>query len=467
MSSKILLGLFAVVGMVFLFNPVFAQESTHHQLPTVYQIPDAGFDKYAYTWGEQGTLFLTSSLDNKDPQRIEVITANNSTFNYEISVYPDSIRQENFILTETGPDTGLFEWDFVISDPEARTTYDVNSNYIIVSDSTTDIHFQFEVDSISGYVATAKITYPNDNTLPSDEQIQNMFDMYPRISSMHSIQFRNGTMISPYDGQGILTVQYPSQNKSPTTADQLKVAFSAYDAHRIFEVLDETGPDTGVFEGPLSFSSYQSFSKIYLIDNDKNARSLTVYYLVSDTTSTKYSNHVMIHHGLEYPDDKTGRVHQDSVLHMNSDKKAYLDDQSIKVTGLAEPEEIVHVSVFSNHGSFVLFEKVQTDKEGKFETEFALLNPYSSGAYTVEAVSITNDRKVENQIVITSMDDLKSRSISIPPLQQSKMGLDADQIVCKQVWKSVLKPNGDSPACVKLPTYAKLLERGWEPVRKN
>lgn len=464
MNSKFL---FVFTSLIFLFNPVFAQESTNPSLPTVYQIPNAGFDKYAYVWGEQGKIFLASSLDNKDPQKIEVITANNSTFNYEISVYPDSSRQENFILTETGSDTGLFEWDFVISEPEAKTTYDVNSNYIIVSDSTEFINFEVDVDSINGYVATARITYPNDNTLPSDEQIQNMLAVEPRISSMHSIQFRNGTMTSPYDGQGILTVQYPSQNKSPTTADQLKVVFSAYDAHRIFEILNETGPDTGVFEGPLSFSSYKSFSKIYLTEDDRNARSLTVYYLVSDTTSPKYSNHVMIHHGLEYPDDKTGRVHQDSVLHVNSDKKAYLDGQSIKVTGLAEPKETVHVSVFSNHGSFVLFEKVHADKEGRFETEFALSNPYSSGIYTIEAVNIINDRQVENQIVITSMDDLKSRSISIPPLQQSKMGIDADQIVCKQVWKSVLKPNGDSPACVKLPTYTKLLERGWEPVTKN
>lgn len=53
-SMKLLFGLFAVVGMVFLFNPVFAQESTNPQLPTVYQIPNVNFDKYAYTWGEQG-----------------------------------------------------------------------------------------------------------------------------------------------------------------------------------------------------------------------------------------------------------------------------------------------------------------------------------------------------------------------------------------------------------------------------
>ncbi|MCV0409631.1 hypothetical protein [Nitrosopumilus sp.] len=460
MNSKLLLGLIVFASLIFVFNPVFAQ-NTHPQLPTVYQVPNAGFDKYAYTWGEQGKIFLASSLDNKDPQRIEVITSNNSTFSYEISVYPDSTRQENFILTETGPDTGLFEWDFVVSDPEAKPTYDVNSNYIIVSDSTTDIHFQFDVDSINGYVATAKITYPNDNTLPSDEQIQNMFDMYPRISSVHSIQFRNGTMISPYDGQGILTVQYPSQNKSPTTVDQLKVTFSAYDAHRIFEVLDETGPDTGVFEGSLSFSSYKSFSKIYLIKNENNVRSITAYYLVSDTESPTYSNNILLHHGLEYPDNTSGRIHNDLRLSVHSDKKAYLDDQSIKVTGYAEPDEIINVSLLSTRGSHVLFEQVHADNNGMFDTEFTLTDPSSSGKYDINAVSIKNDKQTTTQITITSIDDLKTRSIDVPPLQQSQMGLQPDEIVCKQVWKKLIKPGGESPACVTLPTYEKLLERGW------
>lgn len=461
MSLKLLfiLIVFASLIAVSYSNNAFADSFNN-----VYQIPNVDFDKYAYTWGEQGKLLMMSPLDNKDPQRIEVITANNSAFDYEISVYPDSTRQKNFILTETGPDTGLFEWNFIISEPEAKTAYDVNSDYIIVSNSTEHINFEVDVDSNNGYVATARITYPNDNTLPSNKQIQNMLDMYPRISSMYSIQFRNGTMTSPYDGQGILTVQYPSQNKSPTTIDQLKVAFSAYDAHRIFEILNETGINTGVFEGPLSFSSYKSFSKTYLTKSDTDARSVTVYYLVSDTFSPTYSSHILIHHGLEYHNVKPGRVHQDSILYVNSDKKAYLNDQSIKVSGLAEPNETIHISVLSNRGSLVLFEKLQADKDGKFETEFAWSKPPSTGTYTVEAISIANDRQVETQITITSMDDLESHSIEISPLQQSKMGLDADQIVCKRVWKPILKPDGEIPFCVKLPTYTKLLERGWTSV---
>ena len=446
--------LFAILGLgFFTFSNSLADSSSN-----VYQIPNITFDKYSYTWGEQGKLFMESSLDNKDPQRVEVITVDNSTFNLQMSTYPTSNVFQNFVLTETGPDTGLFEWEFVISEPQTKTAYGANSNYVVVNKDTERIIFELDADPNTGYAIDAQITFPGDNTLPSDEQRQIIQEMYP------SIQFRNGTLTSPYDGQGTITVQYPSQNKSPTTIDQLKAVFSIYGAHRVFEILEETGPDTGVFEGQLSFSSYESFSKIYLTEDDRNARSIGVYYLVSDDISPKYSNDIIINHGLEYSDDIPHKIHQDSILNVNSEKKAYLDDQPIKVTGVAEPEEIVHVSVVPNHGSFTLFEKVHADKDGKFETELEWSDPPSFGKYIIEAVSITNDKKAEDQITIVNMDALKSRSILIPPLQQSKMGLDADQIICKQVWKSILKPNVEIPACVKLPTYQKLLERGWIPV---
>ncbi|WP_179372591.1 hypothetical protein [Nitrosopumilus ureiphilus] len=91
----------------FLILPLLKKIHTYNYL--VYQIPNPGFDKSAYVWGESGKLFMMSPLDNKDPQKIEVITANNYTFQSEIQIYPDSAIQKNFILTETGPDTGLFE----------------------------------------------------------------------------------------------------------------------------------------------------------------------------------------------------------------------------------------------------------------------------------------------------------------------------------------------------------------------
>ncbi|MCA9820420.1 MAG: hypothetical protein KC440_06670 [Nitrosarchaeum sp.] len=421
---------------------------------TTYQVPNFNFDKYSYTWGEKGKMLMISPLDNKYPAVIDTITAVNSTFASKISTYPDSEEFENFVFTETGPDTGIFVWEFVISEPQTKTAYATNANYIMVSKSTERIAFQYDTDPNTGYSTTAKITYPDDNTLPSDDKRTRIPSIYPNV------QLRNAEMTSPYDGQGILAVQYPSQNISPNTIDQLKVALQAYDADTVFEILHETGKDTGIFEGVLPFSSYPSFSKVYLIKDDSNARPVSVQYLVSDKFSVAPLNSILLHHNLEYQDHVI-MTHNDSKLSIHSDKKAYLDDQQIHVSGIAEPDELIRVSILSNRGSNVLFNETYTDASGKFETDFTWSESPTSGTYTVYAVDVKNDNQSTEHLVITNLGALQSRSIDVPPKQQYEMGLDASQIVCKQVWKSVLKPDGAAPACVKLPTYVKLLERGW------
>ena len=87
-----------------------------------------------------------------------------------------------------------------------------------------------------------------------------------------------------------------------------------------------------------------------------------------------------------------------------------------------------------------------------------------SGPYTVSVTSIKHDQQTTKQIVVTSLEDLQSRSIHVPPSQQSQMGLTSDEIVCKRVWKKLIKPGGDFPSCFTLPTYEILLERGWAKV---
>ncbi len=456
MNFKFLLGVSVFASLIVVSYNVdaFADSSNN-----VYQIPDVSFDKYSYTWGEQGKLFMVSALDNKDPQKIEVITANNSTFESTLYVQPNLSKSQNFILTETGLDTGVFEWTFIISEPGTEESYDVDSNYIAITDSVESIIFQFDVGLNAGYSTSAKITHPNDNTLPSDEQRQRIHSMYPNI------QFRIAEMTSPYDGYGIVSVQYPNQNKSPAVVDQLKVVFSIRGVNSIFEVLNETGPDTGIFNGPLSISSYPSFSKIQLTKDDGESRRIAVQYLVSDSLSSSFSNSITLHHELEYQDNDMDRIQNNSNLSVHSDKKAYLSDQPIRVYGSSEPDEIIHVTLSSSKNSEVLFDKVHADVNGRFEIEFTWPNAApSSGMYKLTAVSIKNNVQDKNQIMITSIEDLQSYGVTIPPRQQSEMGLDADQIVCKRVWKLVLKPGGDVPACVKLPTYHKLLERGWGPV---
>ena len=444
--------LLVIGGFVILQNSAYVYASD-----SLYQIPYANFDKHEYKWGEQGKLYLESSLANKVPQKIEVITPNTLDFGPKLYLLPNSIDLKNFVLTETGPDTGLFVWSFTVSDPNSNEEYDTKSSYIPVTTSTESITFEFDMDSNTSYSISARITSPENTTIPEVHR-QRIKSMYP------SIQFRNLEMTSPYDGNGMITVQHPSQNMSPSFADQLKVVFRAFNSDNIFDVLNETGTDTGVFEGKLSFSSYPSFSKLYLNQGDTNSSSISVNYLVSDTLSSTNSNSIILHHELEYNNTKN-KIHNNSNLYVSAEKKAYLGTQSIMVYGFADPDEVIDVSISSTKSDYFLFNIAPADSNGQFETEFTWSEPLShSVEYTIQAISKKNDNQATYNITIVSMEDLKSRSILIPPKQQFEMGLEPNQIVCKQVWKLILKPGGDVPACVKLPTYAKLLERGWNAI---
>lgn len=97
-----------------------------------------------------------------------------------------------------------------------------------------------------------------------------------------------------------------------------------------------------------------------------------------------------------------------------------------------------------------------------YETKLEWVNSLiHSGQYTVSVTSIKHDQQTTKQIIVTSLEDLQSRSINVPPRQQSQMGLTSDEIVCKQVWRKLIKPSGDFASCFTLPTYEILLEKGW------
>lgn len=50
------------------------------------------------------------------------------------------------------------------------------------------------------------------------------------------------------------------------------------------------------------------------------------------------------------------------------------------------------------------------------------------------------------------------------PLKQIKSGLHSFEVKCKDHLELIFKYSDSSPACVTLPTYEKLLERGWTKV---
>lgn len=430
------------------------------QFPAVYQIPEASFDKQVYLWGEQVNVQVVSPLDNIDSNKVDIITSDAAIFKFHIHTNPPFDTLENFILTETGSDTGVFRGTFTIIEPGSS---DLGKQYLEVRKSTNSLSVSFEIPPDTTTAASAQFTYAEDPEPPGKTLTDKRFQKSQNIN----IQFRWTEQTSLFDGYGTVTLQYPSQNISSTAIDTVDANFISYgDSNEVFAVLTETGFNTGIFEGILPLSTLDSFSKLTLAKSDNGLRSIRAEYLVSDSLSSITSNNILLYNSLEYPVQQQDRMYNDSNLVLQTDKKAYLTSQSINVSGISDPNEIIHAVVSSDKGSTVQFNKVQADNNGSYETELEWIDGslIPSGQYTVSVTSIKNDEQTTKQITVTSIEDLQSRSITVPPRQQSQMGLQLDEVVCKQVWQKLIKPGGEFPACVTLPTYEKLLERGWTRV---
>ena len=55
----------------------------------------------------------------------------------------------------------------------------------------------------------------------------------------------------------------------------------------------------------------------------------------------------------------------------------------------------------------------------------------------------------------------------LPPLKQMKLGVNVEEIVCKEGLELIFKPSNDFPACVKPTTVEKLVERGWRIIESQ
>jgi len=76
---------------------------------------------------------------------------------------------------------------------------------------------------------------------------------------------------------------------------------------------------------------------------------------------------------------------------------------------------------------------------------------------------------IANEDISTDSEDSNqsSSSIIISPLKQMKQGTLPDEILCKEGYEIILKPNKDSAACVKPSSLGKLSQLGWINVTQS
>ncbi|WP_179366212.1 hypothetical protein [Nitrosarchaeum sp. AC2] len=430
------------------------------ELPSVYQIPYAVLDKQVYTWGDSVNIHVVSPLDNKDSSVVETLQPNKMLFPFAIHTDSQFSTLNDYSLVETGPDTGIFEGQVMIVKHGVNKTGGTgpHDGILEANSSTKNISVSFEIDSNTITSYHGQFTHDDDPDPPQHLLVNRTYSVYP------AIQFHWTESTSPYDANGIVTVNYPSQNKSPVVIETIDVHFYSYDDDGVYAVLTETDPDSGLFEGMLSVTTRDSFTKLTLSESETTYRSVGVKYLVNDELSQHMeSKSLPLVNLLKRQSHVQNNTSFDS-LELNTDKQSYLPSQPILVFGKSSPDDIIHVIVESKTSSMKKFKQVQANENGSFDVEIIWADHASSGSYDVHVVSTSNDQQKTKHIMIVSLEDLESRSFLVPPKQQFEMGIPYDQLVCKQVWKPILKPGGEYPACVELPTYHKLLERGWMTV---
>ncbi|MBI5697517.1 MAG: hypothetical protein HZC29_03270 [Thaumarchaeota archaeon] len=455
MNVTILSIMSLVIGGLVL-QPIFAES----ELPPVYQDSQFILDKYRYTYGDTITVTVISPLNNTDP------TVPDTIMTTYLDVDGSSPRHEtdlrNRSLIESGPDTGIFIGKFQIVNVGDKPSENLDSvdGYLEVSPNSDYVTVMFKNllgDSTSGL--SAEFTHPTDTT-PPDGFTNRTVSAYPNA------QFRWKESISPYEGTGIIRVVYPEQNISDKVDSLVVRLIQDYDYGRIYATLTETDKDTGIFETEIPVTTRYSPTKLTL--KPSQWQGVSVAYYVDDRLDRNGNDGFTLYNSLASPySERLGVVENPITIHTDNDW--HFSQQQIVINGQAEPNEDLNIVVFSKKANGQeKFRHVKTTSSGSFDTAIEWNEPrFFSGQHIIQVIGSKHDIISEKEITIISMDELRSRSITVSPKQQTAMGLLPNDIVCHQVWKTVLKPDGKTPVCLEPPTAFKLEKRGWTILHKT
>lgn len=186
---------------------------------------------------------------------------------------------------------------------------------------------------------------------------------------------------------------------------------------------------------------------------------ITFAYYINDRIETEIYNGLILFNSLASSDSKPNDTANPITIQIDNDW--YLSNQQITITGMAEPNEDLNIAVFPKSNGHEKFRYTKTDSAGSFSTNINWDEQRFTGSHTIEIVGSKHDEISSKDIMVVSLEQLRSRSIDVSPKRQLEMGVPPSDIVCHQVWKLVLKPDGKTPTCLEPPTALKLEKRGW------
>ena len=229
------------------------------------------FDKDAYTWTDKVKITIIAHDHNKSSNIVDVL--GESEIAITVSTKNHSIA--DFLIHETGPDTGVFSRTVTLSgfphDADGNpNTGDENGNDVSGSDHVKDgAAIGDYLISDDDDIITVKLSVLRDGI-----EYASMESFVPITWNMGEIKWEKAS----YDDNGVANVQLvdPDMNWNPDESDNFIIdAWSDSDPAGINLMMTETGISTGIFEGTVFLDTRESSGhRLHVIEGD----TITVEY---------------------------------------------------------------------------------------------------------------------------------------------------------------------------------------------
>ncbi|MGH1521765.1 MAG: serpin family protein [Nitrosopumilus sp.] len=229
------------------------------------------FDKDVYTWTDKVKITIIAHDHNKSSNMVDVLGESDTT----ISISTKNHTITDFLIHETGPDTGVFSRTITLSgfphDADGNpNTGDENGNDVLGLDHVKDgVAIGDYLISDDDDTITVKLS-----TLRNGIENASMESSVSVTWNMGQIKWEKAS----YDDNGVANVRLidPDMNWSPDSADNFRIdAWSDSDLAGIDITMTETGDSTGIFEGTVFFDTRESSGhRLHVVEGD----TITVEY---------------------------------------------------------------------------------------------------------------------------------------------------------------------------------------------
>jgi len=95
--------------------------------------------------------------------------------------------------------------------------------------------------------------------------------------------------------------------------------------------------------------------------------------------------------------------------------------------------------------------------------QYLVFADYSGAEIQSQLCGPTNLAQFSNVDLVRKISEINV----LPPLKQTSLGINPEDVICKNNYELIFKSTDNSPACVKLETKQRLTERGWAINHEN